>query len=71
MPAWRALQVKRYGAASLDKGHEPKLECAMMEQLGKLDDCDYVEKRGNPVASPLARRYLLFMQGEQRRVGVG
>ena len=43
----------------------------MMEQLGKLDDWDCVEKRGNPVASPLVRGYLSFVQGEQRRVGVG
>ena len=42
-----------------------------MEQLGKLEDWDCVEKRGNPVASPLMRGYLSFVQGEQRRVGVG
>ena len=38
---------------------------------GKLDDWDCIEKRGNPVASPLVRGYLSFVQGEQRRVGVG
>ena len=42
----------------------------MMEQLGKLDDWDCVEKRGNPVASPLVRGYLSFVRGEQRRVRV-
>ena len=62
---------KRYAAASLDKGHASKLKCAMMEQLGKLDEWDCVEKRGNPVASPIVRGYLSFVQGEQRRVGVG
>ena len=62
---------RRYAAASLDKGHASKLKCAMMEQLGKLDDWDCVEKRGNPVASPLVRGYLSFARGEQRRVGVG
>ena len=29
---------RRYAAASLDKGHASKLQCAMMEELGKLDD---------------------------------
>ncbi|CAN0189078.1 unnamed protein product, partial [Laminaria digitata] len=62
---------KRYAAASLDKGHASKLKCAMMEQLGKLDEWDGVEKRGNPVASPIVRGHLSFVQGEQRRVGVG
>ena len=42
----------------------------MMEQLGKLDDWDCVEKHGNPVASPIVRDYLTVVQGEQRRVGV-
>ena len=63
--------LDRYAAASLNKGHASKLKCAMMEQLGKLDDWDCVDKRGNPVASPLVRGYLSFAQGEQRRVGVG
>ena len=62
---------KRYAAASLDKGHASTLKCAMMEQLGKLDDWDCVEKRSNPVASPIVQGYLSFVQGEQRRVGVG
>ena len=31
----------------------------------------YVEKRSNPVASPIVRGYLSFVQGGQRRVGVG
>ena len=62
---------KRGGAASLDKGHASKLKCAMMEQVGKLDDRDCVEKRGSPVASPLVRGYLSFVQEEQWRVGVG
>ena len=43
---------KRYAAASLDKGHASNLKCAMMEQLGKLDDWDCVEKRGNPERAP-------------------
>ena len=43
----------------------------MLEQLGELADWDCVEKRGNPVASPLVRGHLLFVQGEQRRVRVG
>ena len=51
---------KRYAAVSLDKGHVSKLKCAMMEQLGKLDDWDCVEKHGNPVASPIVRDYLTF-----------
>ena len=42
----------------------------MMEQLGKLDDWDRVEKKGNPVVSPIVRGHLSFVQGEQRRVGV-
>ena len=62
---------KRYAAASLDKGHASKLKCAMMEQLGKLDNWDWVEKLGNPVASPILGGNLSFVQGEQRRVGVG
>ena len=62
---------KRYAAASLDKGHASKLKCAMIEQFEKLDDWDCVEKRGNRVASPIVRGYLSFVQGEQRRVGVG
>ena len=52
------------------KGHASKLKCAMMEQLGKLDDWDRVEKKGNPVVSPIVRGHLSFVQGEQRRVGV-
>ena len=62
---------KRYATASLDKGHASQLKFAMMEQLGKLDDWDCVEKRGNPVVSPFVRGYLSLVQGEQRRVGVG
>ena len=61
----------RYAAASPSKGHASKLKCAMMEQLGKLDDWGCVEKRGNPVANPIVQGYLSFVQGEQRRVGVG
>ena len=62
---------KRYATGSLDKGHVSKLKCAMMEQLGKRDDWECVEKRGNPVATPIVRGYLSFVQREQRRVGVG
>ena len=61
---------KRYAAASLDKGHPSKLNCAMMEQLGNQHDWHCVEKRGNPVASPIVRGDLPFVLGEQRRVGV-
>ena len=43
----------------------------MMEQIGKLYDWDCVEKRGNQVANPIVQGYLSFVQGEQRRVGVG
>ncbi|CAM9728164.1 unnamed protein product [Pylaiella littoralis] len=63
--------AKRYGAASLATGYVSRLKCVLMEQLGKLDDWDCVEKRGNPVASPLVRSYMTFVQGEQRKVGVG
>ena len=55
---------KRYAAASLDKGHASNLKCAMMEQLGKLDDWDCVEKRGNPIANRIVRGCLSFVQGE-------
>ena len=61
---------KRYAAASLDKGRASKLKCAMMEQLGKLDYWDCVEKRGNPVACPIVRGCRSFVQGKQRQVGV-
>ena len=62
---------KRYATSSLEKGHASKLKCAMMEQLWKLDDWDCVDKRGNPVASPVVQGYLSFVKREQRRVGVG
>lgn len=53
--------AKRYGAASLATGYVSKLKCVLMEQIGQLDDWDCVEKRGNPVSSPLVRSYMTFV----------
>lgn len=62
---------KQHAATSLDKGHPSKLKCAMMEEFGKLDDWDGVEKWGNPVAIPIVRITCCLFQEEQRRVVVG
>ena len=47
-PSGRCKQ--RCAAASLNKGHASEPKCATMEQLGKMDDWDGFETRGNSVA---------------------
>lgn len=39
----------------------------MSEQLGKTDEWDPVEKRGDPTLSKLVRDYVRRVTGEQRR----
>lgn len=50
---------KRNAAVSLDKGHASRLQVAMMEQLGKLDD-RLCRETGQP-----GRGYLSLVQREQ------
>ena len=61
---------KRYAAASIYKGHASKLNSAMMEERGNLDDWDCTEELGNQVASSIVQGYISCVRGEQRRVRV-
>ena len=54
--------AKRYAAGSIDKAFISKMRAAMREQLGKVEERDPVEKKGNS--------YLTFVSEEQKQVGV-
>ena len=62
--------ANRYAARSMDKGFVSKLRMVMREQLGKVEERDPVEKTGDPCSSPLVEFYLLFVNEEQKQVGV-
>ena len=62
--------AKRYAAGSMDKAFISKLRMAMREQLGKVEEWDPVEKKGNPCSSALVESYLTFVSEEQKQVGV-
>ena len=54
----------------MNMGFVSKLRMAFREQLGKREDWDPVEKRGNPCSSAPVESYLTFVTEEQKKVGV-
>ena len=52
--------AKRYSAKSMD----------MREQLGKVEEWNHAEEKGNPCSSLLVESYLTFVNEEQKQVGV-
>ena len=62
--------AKQYAAGSSDKGFVSKLRMAMKEMLGKGEEWDPREKRGNLCSSPLVESYLTCGSNTQKQVGV-
>ena len=54
----------------MDKAFVSKFRMAMREQLGKVEEWDPVEEKGNPCSSTLVESYLTFISEEQKQVGV-
>ena len=62
--------TKRYAAGSMDKRFISKLRMAMQKQLGKVEEWDPGDKKGNPCSSASVESYLTFVREEQKQVGV-
>ena len=59
----------RCAARSIDTGLVFKLRTAFRQHLGKGEEYDPVEKKGNPCSSVLVESYLPFVTGKQKAVG--
>ena len=62
--------AKQHAAGSIDKGFVSKLRMANKKMLGKREEWDPIEKRGNPCSSPLVESYLTCASNTQKQVGV-